>query len=112
MKTIKFVPGSFAEEGVFSGYLILAKPSIDDVFEGTALAKSFEDDLQRVKAVIEWSKKFYVEVHVKCVDESEYKTFDDLRADGECLGLMSEVAHALMAGLNAKKSMTKAKKEK
>jgi len=106
MKLVKFIPECFNGEGkLFEGELVLVKPSIDDLFEGSSVAKSAAgDDVKATKDFVLWSKKFYNSVKVKnLADDSEYNSFDDLMSDAESLPILQEVAIALVSGLNKKK---------
>lgn len=114
---IEYKPECFSE-GVFSGTLVLKKPSVDDLFTGSAIAKKAgEDQIASTKELLDWSKKFYAEVDVKSVDGSVYKSFDELMGDAECLAILQDVALALVTGINKKKlsmlsGMKKVGKEK
>lgn len=110
LKTVKYEPCE--KDDVLSGHVVLKKPSIDDLFEGSEIAKQSKDDQGKAtKDLLNWSKKFYIKVDIKNVDGSEYKSFDDLTGDAECLPVLNEVAVALVQGINRKKLMTK-KEEK
>lgn len=103
LKTVKYEP-SCCEKGVLSGHVVLKKPSVDDLLKGSAIAKQGKDDeLGSTSALIEWSKKFYSEIKLKNIDGSKYETFEDLLSDGECLAVLSDVAVALVVGINTKK---------
>jgi hypothetical protein len=105
-KEIKFVP-ECVKDGVFTGHLVLIKPSVNDLFDGSAIAKKSEsDELGSTKDLLSWSKKFYKEVAIESVDGSKYQSFDELMEDAECLAVLQEVAVALVTGLNKKKLMT------
>lgn len=102
---VEYKPECFSE-GVFSGTLVLHKPSVADLFEGSEIAKKGEQaetQLEATKSLLDWSKKFYAEVDIKNIDGSCYKSFDDLMSDSECLAILQEVAVALVVGLNKKK---------
>lgn len=100
---IEYKPECFSE-GVFSGSLFLKKPSVDDLFVGSEIAKKAgEDQIAATKELLEWSKKFYIEVNIKNIDGSLYESFEHLMADAECLVILQEVALALVTGINKKK---------
>lgn len=104
-KEIKFIPECMSGE-VFSGHLVLIKPSVNDLFDGSAIAKKAEsDEIGSTKDLLAWSKKFYKEISVECIDGSKYSTFDELMEDAECLVILQEVAVSLVTGLNKKKLM-------
>lgn len=105
-KEIKFEP-ECVKDGVFKGHLILIKPSVNDLFDGSSIAKKAEaDELGSTKELLNWSKKFYKEVSIESVDGSKYQSFEELMEDAECLAVLQEVAVALVTGLNKKKLMT------
>jgi hypothetical protein len=102
-KTIKYEPLCCVDD-VISGHATLRKPSIQDLFEAAKISRGIKDGEQDAEMkIIEWSKKFYIEVKFKNIDGSKYESFDDLMGDAECLRIVSEIAQALSEGLNRKK---------
>lgn len=105
MKEVRYIPECF-EQGVFSGHLVLLKPSVHDLFEGSSIVKkAASDEIEATKELLSWSKNFYKEVDVKSIDGSHYETFDSLMSDAECLAILQEVAMTLVGGINKKKLM-------
>lgn len=104
-KEIKFEPECI-KDGVFKGHLILLKPSVNDLFDGSAIAKKGEtDEVGSTRDLLAWSKKFYKSVSIESIDGSKYTSFDELMDDAECLAVLQEVAVALVSGVNKKKLM-------
>lgn len=93
------------------GAVFLKKPSIQQLFEGSDIAKKQEENqIEAVKQLIMWSKQFYVKVELENIDGTTYSTFDDLISDSECLEVMNDVASALIIGINKKKLQEKSEK--
>ncbi|MBK7380554.1 MAG: hypothetical protein IPJ03_16485 [Ignavibacteriales bacterium] len=94
-----------------TGAVFLKKPSIQQLFEGSEIAKKQEENqLQAVKSLIEWSKQFYIKLELKNIDGSVYSNFEDLMEDSECLEVLNDVASALVIGVNKKKLQEKTEK--
>jgi hypothetical protein len=104
MKEVQYEPECF-NEGVFSGSLVLRKPSINDLFEGSAITQKAKDnEIAATKELLLWSKAFYLKVDIKnCVDGSAFLSFDEMMEDSECLPILQEVAVALVTGISKKK---------
>lgn len=86
------------------GAVFLKKPSIDQLFQGTEIAKKLENDqIQGVRELIDWSKKFYTKIELKNIDGTVYTTFEQLTEDSESLEVLNDVASALVIGINKKK---------
>lgn len=102
-KTVKYEP-ECCNDDVLSGFVILKKPSINDLFEGSEIAKSGEtNQIKSTKDLLDWSKKFYAEVKIENSDGNKYSSFDELLEDAETFPILNEVAMALVQGVNRKK---------
>jgi hypothetical protein len=111
-KQVHFIPESCrGKDADFEGHLVLRKPTVADLFEGTAIAKRCEgeNELEATTELLKWSSKFYMEVAIKNLgDDSLYKSFDDLMQDAETFIVLQEVALALVTGVSKKKKKLKA----
>lgn len=107
-KLVKFEPESTKPEelrdGTLSGFVMLKKPSVAELFEGTRIAKGAEgQEIEMAQAIMTWAGKFVAEVKVKNQDGTRYESYDDLMSDGECLEFLQEIAAALLQGVSKKK---------
>lgn len=112
---IKYVPKQAQGEGaLFSGFLELETPKNTSRLElmsmmniqigqdGVELMKTTKD-LAQLAPLLSHSKKFYQKVELKKGDV-EYKSFDDLDADSDCMNLMIEVLMLFMGGYSPGKN--------
>lgn len=94
-----------------TGAVYLKKPSIQQLFEGSEIAKKQEENqFEAVKSLIAWSKQFYTKIELKNLDGSIYTSFDDLMSDSECLEVLNDIASALVIGINKKKLQEKSER--
>lgn len=110
MKEIKYIPEP-CDGSIFKGHVVIKKASMDDVLECNEIVEKLKDSpTSQGRSMVEWSKKFYVSVDIKSIDGTEYKSFDDLKADAECVEVLFDIAAALSQGVNKKKLMAQTPK--
>ncbi len=104
---IKYIPEPCQEGVLFSGHVMMRKISMPEKLEAAKKYSSIDPgDVEKIRDMIEWSKQFVTKVAIKNENDGcEYKTFDDLMADGETMEVLSDIASALIMGPGKKKTL-------
>jgi hypothetical protein len=110
MRTMKIVPEICKGEGAkFSGELLLRVPNASEKLElleqvgvevndnGEISAK--QSGLATTAKMIRASESFYQKVDLKRLsDNSEFKNFDDLHYESDCMPILIEMAQKIFSG--------------
>lgn len=113
MKTKTFIPSACTgDEATFEGSIELRFPSFDEKFDylegmnvqveddGSVGMGGTSDRLKMMRKMVAMSAKHYVSVSLKNKSSGEeFKSFEDMTADGDCHGILIEVASKLLQGL-------------
>lgn len=102
-------------EPVLSGHVVLRVPSFDErmqLLEDIGLEINEqgvgtipeENKLKMTRKLVAATEPYYVEVDMKHVDGSEYKSFDDLSHDLLAQPVLMEVAHLMQSGIRPGKN--------
>lgn len=128
MREFKFIPKECADHTVkkdgepdsvvpksFEGHIMLKVPTTPERYEylenvGVTVNEDGQSvdvtsKIQRAKKTIEISEKFYLVVQLKKLDgDIEYKSFEDLSYDPDCVPILNDVASLLMEGIRPSKN--------
>lgn len=102
-------------EPTLSGHVVLRVPSFDErmqLLEDIGLQINEqgvgtipeENKLKMTRKLVAATEPYYVEVDMKHVDGSEYKSFDDLSHDLVAQPVLMEVAHLMQTGIRPGKN--------